>query len=72
MIDLIKDNAIQPVATSLAMDLTLIKYTLSLFLVYPLASILYAIPDKNVKHLYSFVVGQLTATLKYIAILLFE
>lgn len=52
-----QDNAIQPVATSLGMDLTLIKYTLSLFAVYPLASILYAIPNKNLKHLYSFAVG---------------
>lgn len=33
------------------------QYTLSLFLVYPLAAILYAIPNKNLKHAFSFLTG---------------
>ena len=39
------------------MDLTLVKYTLSLFLVYPFASLMYALPNKNLKHLFSFTIG---------------
>eukprot|EP01038_Epipyxis_sp_PR26KG_P009308 gene9308-12542_t len=51
------DAAIQPVADSLGMELTLIKYTLSLFLVYPFSIILYSLPNKNLKHLFSLAIG---------------
>ena len=53
----LQDEQIQPVASSLGMDLTLVKYTLALFLVYPFSSILYALPNKNLKHLFSFLIG---------------
>jgi len=33
------------------------QYTLALFLVYPFSAMLYALPNKNVKHLFSFLVG---------------
>ena len=33
------------------------KYTLSLFLVYPFSLVLYSIPNKDLKHLFSLVVG---------------
>lgn len=52
-----QDAQIQPVAESLGMSLCLLKYTLGLFLVYPFAAILLALPGKNLKHLFSFVVG---------------
>lgn len=51
------DTAILPVCDALGMSLTLIKYTLALFLVYPFSAVLYAIPNKNVKHFFSFAVG---------------
>lgn len=46
-----------PTAASLGMDVMLFKYTISLFLVYPLALIFYYLPGKSIKHLFSFVVG---------------
>lgn len=51
------DAQIQPLADGLGMELSLIKYTISLFLAYPLAVILRLIPGKNLKHLFSFVGG---------------
>jgi len=51
------DEQIVPIAEALSMNMTLTKYTLSLFMVYPLAAILYAIPNKNAKHAFSFLVG---------------
>lgn len=51
------DNQIMPLATGLGMNLVLMKYTLSLFLVYPLAAILSAIPNKDMKHFFSAFVG---------------
>jgi hypothetical protein len=51
------DAALLPTASSLGMDVMLFKYTISLFLVYPLALILYYLPSKSIKHLFSFVVG---------------
>lgn len=51
------DAALAPTAASLGMDLTLIKYTLSLFLAYPFAALMFAVPGKNLKHLISFLVG---------------
>jgi D-alanyl-lipoteichoic acid acyltransferase DltB (MBOAT superfamily) len=51
------DAQIQPIADSLGMQLPLIKYTVSLFLAFPLAAILRFIPNKNLKHLYSMLGG---------------
>lgn len=51
------DLALQPAADSLGMNLTLIKYTVSLFLVYPLSALLFAIPNKQLKHLFNFLIG---------------
>ena len=51
------DAAIQPIADSLGMQLPLIKYTLSLFLVVPLAAVMRLLPDKNLRHLYSLLGG---------------
>lgn len=46
-----------PTAASLGMELTIFKYTLGLFLVYPFSWILYKLPNANLKHLFSFAVG---------------
>mmetsp|Transcript_31851 Transcript_31851/g.23568 ORF Transcript_31851/g.23568 Transcript_31851/m.23568 type:complete len:539 (+) Transcript_31851:74-1690(+) len=51
------DAQLLPTASSLGMDVMLFKYTISLFLVYPLALTLYYLPGKGLKHLFSFVVG---------------
>eukprot|EP01041_Mallomonas_annulata_P011135 gene11135-23274_t len=51
------DAQIQPIADSLGMQLALIKYTLSLFLAYPFAAVLRAIPNSNLKHFISMMGG---------------
>jgi len=51
------DSALQPASDALGMNLTLIKYTVTLFLVYPLSALLFAIPNKHAKHAFSFLVG---------------
>lgn len=51
------DSKIEPIATSTGMQLTVIKYTLSLFLVYPLAFLLRKIPNTTIKHLFSCIIG---------------
>jgi hypothetical protein len=51
------DAMLQPTADSLGMNLCLIKYTLSLFLFYPLSAVLFAIPNKTAKNLFNLVVG---------------
>mmetsp|Transcript_4371 Transcript_4371/g.3922 ORF Transcript_4371/g.3922 Transcript_4371/m.3922 type:complete len:526 (-) Transcript_4371:58-1635(-) len=51
------DAQIQPLADSLGMGLPLIKYTLSLFLVYPFAAVLRTIPNPSLKHLFSLAGG---------------
>jgi len=51
------DNAIQPLADSLGMQLTIIKYLLGLFAVYPFSAVLYHLPNKNAKHFFSMIVG---------------
>mmetsp|Transcript_2184 Transcript_2184/g.2278 ORF Transcript_2184/g.2278 Transcript_2184/m.2278 type:complete len:511 (-) Transcript_2184:102-1634(-) len=51
------DAQLLPVADGLGMQLPLIKYTLSLFLAYPFAAILRAIPDPNIKHFISMMGG---------------
>jgi hypothetical protein len=51
------DATLTPTAEGLGMDLTLFKYTLGLFAVYPFAFMLYHLPGKNLKHLFSLVVG---------------
>ena len=54
---LLQDDALRPVAGNLGMELSLIKYTVAMFLVYPLAALLRALPNSTSKHLFSFVVG---------------
>jgi hypothetical protein len=39
------------------MQLTVIKYLVGLFAVYPFSAILYNLPNKNLKHLFSFLIG---------------
>ena len=51
------DTPLMSVADSLGMSLTLIKYTVGLFLVYPFSFIFYMLPGKNLKHLFSFLTG---------------
>lgn len=53
------DNQLLPIADGLGMQLTIIKYTAGLFLVYPLAAILRLLPDTNLKHLMSLIGGVL-------------
>jgi MBOAT, membrane-bound O-acyltransferase family len=54
---LLQDEALRPVAANLGMELSLIKYTASMFLVYPLAALLRALPNASSKHVFSLVVG---------------
>lgn len=51
------DKMMADLSESAGMDETLIKYTVALFLAYPLAAGMYALPNKHLKHLYSFLVG---------------
>ena len=44
-------------AAGVGMELSLIKYTLAMFLMYPLAAILRVLPGTTVKHAFSAVVG---------------
>mmetsp|Transcript_34143 Transcript_34143/g.32569 ORF Transcript_34143/g.32569 Transcript_34143/m.32569 type:complete len:522 (+) Transcript_34143:207-1772(+) len=48
---------VQPIADGLGQGLPLVKYTLSLFLAYPFAIVLRALPNKHIKHLFSFLGG---------------
>jgi hypothetical protein len=51
------DAALTPTAASLGMELTIFKYTVGLFLVYPFSYVLYKLPNANMKHMFSFAVG---------------
>lgn len=51
------DEALVPAADALGMQMTLIKFTASIFLVYPLAYILWMLPGRNIKHFFSFAIG---------------
>ena len=51
------DALLLPVADSLGMELTIIKYTFSLFLVYPFAALLRVAPGASVKHFLSALGG---------------
>lgn len=51
------DNQLIPIAEATGMQLTVIKYTLGLFLVYPLAGLLRKLPSTQTKHIMSFVGG---------------
>lgn len=51
------EDFVGQLAGQVGMEATLIKYTLGLFLVYPLAAIQYRLPGKNVKHAFSMIVG---------------
>lgn len=51
------DVQIQPIADGVGMQLPLIKYILALFLAYPMAAILRALPNKHLKHLFSMAGG---------------
>eukprot|EP01032_Pedospumella_encystans_P024458 gene24458-27664_t len=51
------DDKVAELATTMAMDVTLIKYTIAMFAVYPFSIVLYNLPGKTAKHLFSFLVG---------------
>lgn len=51
------DDKVAELATTMAMDVTLIKYTIAMFAVYPFSIVLYNLPGKSAKHLFSFLVG---------------
>jgi len=51
------DEKVGGLADGLGLDITLMKYTLTLFAVYPFSSILYNLPGTATKHAFSFLVG---------------
>jgi len=51
------DEKVAGLADGLGLDITLMKYTLALFAVYPVSSMLYNLPGATMKHAFSFLVG---------------